>query len=151
MGTVVLDASVLIALVDASDAHHDGARAVIAEGRESGDRFVVPVVAYAEYMVRSFQDDPLGPDFRDTLIDAIPATVEPASRSVGRRAASLRARHGRRMPMPDAMIIGTALDLDADRVVTADAAGWPPLDVPVHVLEVTNAGVPRAGRRAARD
>jgi predicted nucleic acid-binding protein len=133
MATIVLDASVLIALVDGSDVHHADAQATIHRGRTSGDRFVVPVVAYAEYMVRSFEDDAAGPDFRDTLIEAIPATVEPASRSIGRLAASLRAKHGRRMPMPDALIVGTALDIDADLVITADA-GWPQMDVRVDVL-----------------
>ena len=134
MGTLVLDTSVLIALVDATDAHHEAARAVNVDGRAGGHRFVVPVAAFAEYMVRSSQDDPLGPDVREGLVDAIPAAVEPATRAIGRRAAELRARHGRRMPLPDALIVGTALDLDADAVVTAEA-GWPDLDIGVVLLE----------------
>ena len=134
MGTVVLDTSVLIALVDASDAHHARARAVVQHGREVGDRFVVPVAAYAEYMVRAYETDATQLDFRDSLIEAIPAAVEPATRSVGRHAAALRARHGRRLPLPDALIVGTAIDLGADQIVTADA-GWPKLDIAVLVLE----------------
>ncbi len=136
MGTVVLDASVLIALVDASDAHHGGAQAAIEDGRASGDLFVVPVSAYAEYMVRAFRDDPLGPTFRDSLMESIPALVEPATRAIGRTAAALRARHGRRLPLPDALIVGTAIELAADRIVTADAR-WPKLEVPVRLLEVS--------------
>lgn len=133
MGTVVLDASVLIALVDSGDAHHDGAREVIAQGRHVGDRFVIPVAAYTEYMVRPFLEDPPRIAFRDGLVEAIPAIIEPATREIGRRAAALRARHGRRLPLPDALIVATALVLKADRVVTGDA-GWPPLELPVHVL-----------------
>ncbi len=135
MGTVVLDTSVLIALVDGTDVHHVRSRQIIERGRADGHQFIVPVAAYAEFMVRAYQVDPVDPDGRDGLIEAIPATVAPATRSIGRRAAALRARHGRRMPLPDALIVGTALDLGADRIVTADA-GWPDLEVPVELLEV---------------
>ena len=133
MGTVVLDTSVLIALVDTTDIHHTKAREAIDRGRSSGDQFVVPVAAYAEFMVRAYQGDPAGPDFRDGLMEAIPATVAPATRPIGRQAAALRARHGRRMALPDALIVGTALDLAADRIVTADAR-WPDLEIPVEIL-----------------
>jgi predicted nucleic acid-binding protein len=135
MGTIVLDTSVLIALVDGTDVHHEKAREVIDQGRARGDTFVVPVAAYAEFMVGSFHGDPADPDFRDGLMDAIPAVVAPATRLIGRHAAALRARHGRRMPLPDALIVGTALDLKADRVVTADT-GWPELEIAVELLRV---------------
>ncbi len=129
----VLDTSVLIAIVDASDVHHAAAREIVEAARASGDRFVVPVAAYAEFMVRPFQDDPNEIGFRDGLVDAIPARVEPATREIGRQAAEIRARHGRRVPLPDALIIATAVVLGADRIVTADA-GWPRLPVEVTLL-----------------
>jgi predicted nucleic acid-binding protein len=135
MGVTVLDTSVLIAIVDATDAHHAAARDIVEAGRAAGDQFVVPVAAYAEYMVRPFQDDPEDIAFRHGLIDAIPARVEPATREVGRHAAQIRARHGRRVPLPDALIIATAVVLRADRIVTADAR-WPRQAVPVTVLRV---------------
>lgn len=134
MGTVVLDASVLVALVDAGDAHHDRAVEAVERGREAGDRFIVPVAAYAEYMVRAYERDTEHVDFRDSLIEAIPAAVEPATRSIGRHAAALRARYGRRLRLPDALIVGTAIDLAADRVITADT-GWPKLDIRIDILE----------------
>ena len=134
MGLTVLDSSVLIAMVDASDAHHEAARAAIESGRAVGDAFVVPAAAYAEYMVRPHQQEASMIAFRDGLIDAIPARVEPVTRDVGRQAAAIRARHGRRVPLPDALIIATAVILQADRILTADA-GWPSLEVPVTVLE----------------
>ena len=136
MGLIVLDTSVLIALVDASDVHHAAARDFIERARAAGDLFIVPVAAYAEYMVRPFQDDPDKVDFREALIDAIPARVESATREVGREAAAIRARYGRRVPLPDALIIATAVVLGADQVVTADA-GWPPQAVPVTVLKAS--------------
>lgn len=133
MGMTVLDTSVLIAIVDASDVHHVSAREVMDAGRAAGDQFIVPVAAYAEYMVRPYQDDPTTVAFRDGLIDAIPARVEPATREVGRRAAEIRARHGRRLRLPDALIIATAMVLGADRIITADA-GWPQVAIPVTIL-----------------
>lgn len=134
MGTVVLDATVLIALVDSDDVHHDRAVEAVGQGREAGDRFIVPVAAYAEYMVRAYERDTDRVDFRDSLIEAIPAAVEPATRAIGRHAAALRARHGRGLRLPDALIVGTAIDLAADRIITADT-GWPDLDIRVDILE----------------
>jgi predicted nucleic acid-binding protein len=136
VGLIVLDTSVLIALVDASDVHHAAARDFIESARAAGHLFIIPVPAYAEYMVRPFQDDPDKVDFREGLIDAIPARVESATREVGREAAAIRARDGRRVPLPDALIIATAVVLAADGVVTADA-GWPPQAVPVTVLKAS--------------
>jgi predicted nucleic acid-binding protein len=136
MGLTVLDSSVLIAIVDATDVHHAAARLVVEAGRVEGEVFVVPVTAYAEYMVRPYQDDPTMLTFRDGLVDAIPARVEAATRDVGRQAAALRALHGRRVPLRDAFIIATAMVIGADRLVTADA-GWPALDIPVTLLKAT--------------
>lgn len=132
----MLDASVLIALVDADDAHHTAARSAIAAGRSEGARFIVPVVAYAEYMVRPYLEPEPRVDERDGLIEAIPATVEPATRAIGRMAAALRARHGRRLALPDAMVVATGLVGGADRIITADAR-WPRFEIRVDVLGVT--------------
>ena len=79
-------------------------------------------------------DDPEAFAFREGLIEAIPARIEPASREIGRRAAVIRARHGRRVRLPDALIIATADVLGAERIITADA-GWPPQTVPVTLLK----------------
>lgn len=133
MGVTVLDSSVLIAVVDANDVHHAAARSVIEAGRDAGDVFVVPVAAYAQFMVRPSQGDAATIAFQDGLVDAIPARVEPATREVGREAAAIRARDGQRIKLPDALIIATAILVGADRIVTADA-GWPAQDVPVTVL-----------------
>jgi predicted nucleic acid-binding protein len=133
MGAVILHASVLIALVDAADTHHVAAREAIESARADGARLIVPVVAYAEFMVRPFLEDPPQIERRDGIIEAIPATVEPATREIGREAASLRAAHGRRMALPDAMIVATAVVLGADSIITADA-GWPRIEIPTQIL-----------------
>ena len=93
-----------------------------------------PVAAYAEFMVRSYHDDRSMIAFRDGLVDAIPARVEAATRETGRQAAAIRARHGQRMKLPDALIVATAIVVGADHILTANAR-WPVQDVPVTVLE----------------
>lgn len=66
----------------------------------------------------------LGADARSRL-DACP--------SIARSAAALRARHGRALRLPDALVLATAIELRAHRLLTTDA-GWPLLDVPVQVI-----------------
>jgi len=69
----------------------------------------------------------------DEFLADLPAEIEPTTRQVAARAAQLRARHGRRLRLPDALVLATALHLGADRVVTTDA-GWPRTGVAVEVL-----------------
>lgn len=133
MGLTVLDAGVVIAALDASDAHHGGAVQALRTARESGDAFVVPASAYAEALV--------GPSRRgidaaatvDAFLDALPAAVEPATREVARKAAALRALHGRALRLPDALVLATAAVVGADQVLTTDAA-WPAAGVQVTVV-----------------
>ena len=72
----------------------------------------------------------------DRFIDALPARVEPASRSIAAAAAVLRAEHGPSLRLPDALVVATAAVLEADRVITTDLR-WPPLTVPVVVIRST--------------
>jgi predicted nucleic acid-binding protein len=44
--------------------------------------------------------------------------------STARLAAELRARHGGRLELPDALVVATAHALDVDVLVTSDR-GWP--------------------------
>ena len=69
----------------------------------------------------------------DDFLEALPASVEPATREIARRAAELRARHGTRIRLPDALVVATAIVLEARRVVTTDAR-WPDLGLNVEVI-----------------
>jgi predicted nucleic acid-binding protein len=129
----VLDAGVLIAILNADDAHHDRARQAVAVVRDRGDRLVVPASAYAEILVAPLRQDPASGDAVDDFLDALPASVEPATRQIARRAALLRARHGSRLRLPDALVVATAIVLDANRVVTTDAR-WPDVGIRVEVV-----------------
>jgi predicted nucleic acid-binding protein len=133
----VLDAGVLIAVLNADDAHHDHARQAIAAVRDRGDRLVVPASAYAEVLVAPLRQSPGSGDAVDDFLGALPASVEAATRQIARQAAELRARHGNRLRLPDALVVATALSLEADRVVTTDAR-WPDLGIRVEVIGVAS-------------
>ena len=133
MGLTVLDAGVVIAALDADDAHHAAAVNALREARTQGDRLVVPASAYAEALVGPSRRGADAVATLDAFLDALPASVEPASREVARGAASLRAVHGRGLRLPDALVLATATVLGADLVLTTDT-GWPAAIVAVHVL-----------------
>lgn len=133
MGLTVLDAGVVIAILDASDVHHAAAVEAVTNARERGDTLVLPSSGYAECLVSPCRRGPEAVAVVDSFVDALPARVEPASRAIAHTAAELRARHGGTLRLPDALVAATALVLRADRLITTDA-GWPALPVPVEVL-----------------
>ena len=133
MGLTVLDAGVVIAIVDGNDAHHAAALSAVAAARARGDDVVLPVSAYAEAHVTPSRNGPLAIETFDGFIDALPVRVEPASRAIGASAAGLRARFGPSLRLPDALVVATAHVLRADRIVTTDG-GWPDVGLLVDVV-----------------
>jgi len=133
MALTVLDAGIVIAALDASDAHHGASVQALREARESGDALVVPASAYAEALVGPSRRGADAVATVDAFLDAMPAAVEPASREIARTAAALRAKHGHRLRLPDALVLATAVVVAADRVLTTDG-GWPKTTVVVEVV-----------------
>ena len=133
MGLTVLDAGVVIAVLDAGDMHHAAAAKALTDARDQGDALVIPVSAYAECLVSPSRSGPAAVATVDRFLDALPARVEPATRAIGAAAASLRAAHGPSLRLPDALVAATAVVLEADRVITTDAQ-WPSLPVRVEVI-----------------
>jgi predicted nucleic acid-binding protein len=133
VGLTVLDAGVVIAILDASDAHHTAAVSAVAEARERSETLVLPASAYAECLVAPHRRGPDAVATVDAFVDALPARIEPATREIAATAAELRARHAGGLRLPDALVVATALTLGADRLITTDAR-WPPLSVQVEVL-----------------
>lgn len=127
MGLTVLDASAVIGLLDASDAHHEAALAAIRERLVASDRIVLPASAYAELLVGPMRRGPEAVAVVDAFIAALPAEILPLGADVARAAASLRAQHPGRLRLPDAFVLGAAQHLGADRVLTADRR-WPPVE-----------------------
>ena len=133
MDLTILDAGVLIAILNADDAHHGRAREALSAARNRGDRLIVPASAYAEILVAPLRQSAASGDAVDDFLEALPAQVEPATREIARRAAELRARHGTRLRLPDALVVATAIVLEARRVVTTDAR-WPDLGMNIEVI-----------------
>ena len=133
MGLTVLDASVVIAVLDSDDVHHAAARAGLAARLEAGDSIVVPVSAYAETLVGAFREGEDAVATVEAFLAALPARIEEATPPIGRHAARLRAEHGPRLRLPDAFVVATAIELRAERVLTADRR-WPEAGVRVEVL-----------------
>ena len=133
MGLTVLDAGVIIAILDATDVHHHVAAQTLTAARTGGDSLVLPASAYAECLVSPYRRGPEAVAVVNAFVDALPARIEPASRAIASSAAELRARHAGTLRLPDALVVATAVVLGADRVITTDS-GWPALSVTVEVL-----------------
>ncbi|MGH7686498.1 MAG: type II toxin-antitoxin system VapC family toxin [Candidatus Dormibacteria bacterium] len=124
MGLTLLDASVVIGFLDASDRHHQGSTVAIREALANGDELALPLVAYAEVLVGALLNNgPKGRALVDDVLAALPARVIEASVEVGAGAAELRAKH-RSLKLPDAFVLATAKTAGATRIITADR-GWP--------------------------
>jgi len=133
VGLIVLDAGVLIAVLSARDAHHEAARSAIAAALERGDRLVLPASAYAALLVGPLRQRPPSDAAVDEFLEALPVTIEPARREIARTAAGLRASHGGRLRLPDALVVATGITLDAERVLTTDSR-WPEVGIRVEVV-----------------
>lgn len=131
MGPVVLDANILIALVAPKDAHHDAVRAALEDARRDDADFLLPASAYAELLVGPSRAGDDAVRTIDGLVDELTRVV-PISRAIGREAASLRAAHGRRLRLPDALIVATAV-VEQASVLTTDAE-WPEMAISVRVV-----------------
>ena len=133
MGVIVVDAGVIIAVLDGSDPHHAGARAALRSALSTGAALVLPASAYAEVLVGPFRRDADSATVVDSLIDALPAAVQPITRSIARAAAQLRAEHGTRLRLPDALVVATAIDLRADHLLTTDRR-WPQVGMSIEAI-----------------
>ena len=113
MAAVALDADVLIAFLDASDAQHQRAVDALRPRLAAGAKFLIAASVYAEILVRPLQrghDDAV-----DQFIVAIDATLVPLDRDIARCAARLRGSH-RSLRLPDAISLATALVASAEFV-----------------------------------
>jgi predicted nucleic acid-binding protein len=133
MALTILDAGVVIAILDSDDIHHAAAREAVTQVRARGEELAVPASAYAEVLVGPYRQSPNSAAKVDEFLAALPARVEPATREVARTAARLRAQHGPKLRLPDALVVATAVELRAVSLLTTDA-GWPSLPIPVTVV-----------------
>lgn len=135
MGVTVLDAGVVIALGDTTDAHHAASQMAVRGARTAGEQLRLPASALAEVLVGPIRTagEAAGVERVQRLLDLLGVDVVPLDAEVAIAAASLRAQHGKRVPLPDALVVATAHRLQA-QVLTTDAK-WPPIpQVPVTVV-----------------
>lgn len=124
MGLTVIDTGVLIGFFDESDAHHLGASKELANARQRGDQIAVPASALAESLVSPARDGEPSITAVREFIERLPLAIVELDSDVALVAARLRARHGQKLKLPDALVVATALRHGADVLVTTDR-GWP--------------------------
>jgi predicted nucleic acid-binding protein len=114
---IALDTSVLIALLDPGDAHHQAARASLAA--HADDDLRIPAHAFAEALVHPAR---VGKDREARrLIAGLEIAVDPIDEAIAVAAAKIRAKHGRALRMPDALALAYADVRKAKSILTADA------------------------------
>lgn len=129
MGAVVLDASVVIGALDATDSRYPSARAAITARRLAGDDLRVPASVWSEVLVGAFRQGRASEAERQVRVFA--GAPRPVDREVAVAAARLRALHPA-LRLPDALVLATAEVDDAD-VLTADRR-WSAYSARVTVL-----------------
>lgn len=118
MEPLILDASVLIGLLDTADTHHSQAIQDTEAADRQGRTLLVPASAYSEALVAFARANRIN-DAREAVA-AMGVTVAPLTVPVAECAAELRARH-ERLRLPDAIVLATARDLNCE-LLTYDRA-----------------------------
>jgi predicted nucleic acid-binding protein len=127
---IVVDASIVIAVLDPGDALHPVAVPLMRS--HAGDDLRLPVSAYAEVLV--------GPARSGRLAEAkarmarLILSIEPITQPIAERAAAIRARHPG-VKLPDALVLAVGDELNAAAVLTGDSS-WRRIAKRVQVVGV---------------
>jgi predicted nucleic acid-binding protein len=105
---LILDASVLIGLLDTADAHHTQAIRDTEAADQTDRSLLVPASAYSEALVAFARANRIK-DAREA-ISAMGLTIMPLTAPIAERGAELRARH-ERLRLPDAIVLASAHEL----------------------------------------
>lgn len=117
MALTAIDTSVLIALLDPGDLHHQAARDAL--DAHADDDLRIPAHTLAEALVHPAR---AGKDREARrLIARLEIAVDPVDEAIAVAAAKLRAAHGGALRMPDALVLAYADVRKAKSVLTADA------------------------------
>ena len=117
MGALILDASVLIGLLDTADPHHAAAVDDVEAADLRGTDLLAPASAYSEALV-SFARAGRVSDARDAIA-AMGIAVTPLTATIAESAAQLRAARDR-LRLLDAIVLATARALDAELLTYDD-------------------------------
>jgi predicted nucleic acid-binding protein len=110
VAALILDASVLIGLLDTADAHYQQAVEQVDEADTAGTALLTPASAYSEAMM-AFARASRIVEAR-YAIGAMGITVVAMTQQIAERAAEIRAQH-ERLRLPDAIVLATARELGA--------------------------------------
>ena len=128
MALTVVDASILIALLNSDDGLHAAATAALLA--HAVDELTIPASAYSEALVRPARAGRL--DEARAVVGALLMEVVPLSPPIAEAAATLRARH-QALRLPDALVIATGTSLEAGSILTGDTR-WRGLAASVEVV-----------------
>jgi predicted nucleic acid-binding protein len=128
----VLDASVLVGVPSATDAHHDAAVEWLRRCEKDADGLLLPTSALAEILVGAHRRGAADVDRIDRLVSSGLVKPVPITDTVAREAARLRA-DDLRLGLPDALVIATGRVAGAAEIVTADRR-WARYDTRVRVI-----------------
>jgi predicted nucleic acid-binding protein len=126
----VLDASVLIALLDEKDVGRPVARAAVAAARRDHD-LLIPVTAFSESIVAPYRHSRRDGQRAEAALAALGRLVD-VTRDIASRAAQLHA--AKQIKLPDALVLATAMHLAAHQILTLDRR-WRGHDPRVRLLE----------------
>jgi predicted nucleic acid-binding protein len=107
---LILDASVLIGLLDTADGHHTNAVDDVEAADSAGHDLLAPASAYSEALVAFARAGRIA-DAREALA-AMGISVAPLDQSTAELAAGLRAQHDA-LRLPDAIVLATAAAREA--------------------------------------
>jgi predicted nucleic acid-binding protein len=105
---LILDASVLIGLLDTADTHHGRAIDDVEGADREGRQLLLPASAYSETLVAFARARRLEEARR--AIAAMGIMIVSLTDTIAERAAELRARHTR-LRLPDAIVLATAQEM----------------------------------------
>lgn len=135
MGLIHLDAGVIIGFLDGDDAHHVAATSALAQALEQSDQLAMAASAFAECLVGPARRSEQAMQVVTDTFERLPILIIDLNPEIATEAARLRSRH-RALRLPDALVIATAVEDEADRLVTTDRR-WPTktkLQVPFNIV-----------------
>lgn len=119
MALVVLDASVIIGFLDPEDTLHEACVTALSEHHQDDLRISASV--YAEILVAPYRTGAEAVTALESFLSDLGVKVEPIGAPIARAAAELRSAC-KGLRLPDALVLATADELDADVVLTGDAS-----------------------------
>jgi predicted nucleic acid-binding protein len=132
MGSVVLDASIVLAMLNTRDALHKPAQSAVYGYWAQNREFTVPVSVLGEALVLASRSGADAVDEVESFVDALASDVPVIDRRIVREAASVRAAKPS-LKLPDALVIATGRVVDASIILTGDKK-WCDVDMRVEVV-----------------